>query len=1031
MAKKASNAWYQPLQAYYSRVENAMPIKRFAEIEAVLHLLISHAKDPEPEKAYLLFSQYQLIGMTDGTTSDHQLQAARYTLGCFRSRKYWQDNLAMYRLPIYDGLRAFVFEVEDDKTVLKTNCNRLTYSYDSRLAEWKRLWSNTIPRREAYPMADEGSYFYYINSNNYDDRSEKIKVSFSKSSLNLSEGNFVLENRPREPITVKISDLLQCAKEMQKIVPSDYCYEILKSNAIKAVENGKVTLSDHLTIEKTINIIGMVGSGKSTLIKIISYWAQKNDKKIVIVLDTVAEVFNLWQYFYQMNVNCSPLIGRNERLKYINQIIDPNKTCLSRELSKYLTNACLVDGMNESESLTYGKEPCFSLKHTNKGSFHLCPHFDHCPGTKMLRECYTSSVVLTTVAGLAVARVGKNREPFLDVAMRNFDIVIFDESDRVQKTLDQLFMPETSFDHFIKECADDCSHYMKLSVIEREKDRASQYYSELQLQSTGVMSCLTKALNWDLGKWNRLSAGEPFSALTLLDDLRNDEKYQIPDKIYNDIYSLIDIERNRYNLSSALNDMLNAACDDTDFSRFNDLYDRWLEEENTSFKRTEQNHQTDIQDARIKLVICLIYFDHFIRKLSDAYTACHETSLKTGGQNELFGFLQTRFSNQQKVLPSALCGNLFGMKKNDQGDIVLFRQFAFGRSLMKDLPYLLLDPNGNAAGPHVIMLSGSSWAEGSYEYHVNRPVNYILEPEPSKKDFLKGTRFFESGFDERVSGSGEMRIEMLKKVTQKSADYIIGEYDRKDGKILIIVNSYEQAGIVRETLQNALQKKQCSAGICRMVSDANNHENSAGIVRRGEVSRFAAMPEDILIAPAMAIERGHNIVDETGHSALSAVFFMVRPMSVPDDVQEKGSKLNGYMEAHCKRNINESIWEYNTRMRYEATKRWAIVTRSGHYGLDNLTADDQKDVVATLFILILQIFGRLARVTDTNRAAPHIYFMDGAFRKREDASDGFDCLNSLGMYLDDLMQDKDNSEIAKTLYLPFYEAYKKGIEYGR
>ena len=175
----------------------------------------------------------------------------------------------------------------------------------------------------------------------------------------------------------------------------------------------------------------------------------------------------------------------------------------------------------------------------------------------------------------------------------------------------------------------------------------------------------------------------------------------------------------------------------------------------------------------------------------------------------------------------------------------------------------------------------------------------------------------------------------------------------------------------------------------------------------------------------------HNIVDETGHSALGAVFFMVRPMSVPDDIQEKGSKLNGYMEAHCQRRENESIWAYNVRMRQEATKRWSIVTGSAHYGLNYLDEDDQKDIVATLFILILQIFGRLARVTDTIKPAPHVYFMDGAFRKQPEAEQGFDCLNALGLYLDNMMQDEKNSEIAKTLYKPFYEAYKKGISYGR
>ena len=53
-------------------------------------------------------------------------------------------------------------------------------------------------------------------------------------------------------------------------------------------------------------------------------------------------------------------------------------------------------------------------------------------------------------------------------------------------------------------------------------------------------------------------------------------------------------------------------------------------------------------------------------------------------KNELFGFLQTRFRQQQYFLPSALCGNLFGLKKTDDDrHYSVPRQFAFGRSLMK------------------------------------------------------------------------------------------------------------------------------------------------------------------------------------------------------------------------------------------------------------------------------------------------------------------------------------------------------------
>ncbi len=104
--------------------------------------------------------------------------------------------------------------------------------------------------------------------------------------------------------------------------------------------------------------------------------------------------------------------------------------------------------------------------------------------------------------------------------------------------------------------------------------------------------------------------------------------------------------------------------------------------------------------------------------------------------------------------------------------------------------------------------------------------------------------------------------------TERTVDLIVREYERKTGKILLVVNSYVQAQEVQRTLETALRKVNCPAQVCRMISDAVSSENVQGTVRRGEVSRFAGMKEEILIAPAMAIERGHNIVDEYGHSAL-------------------------------------------------------------------------------------------------------------------------------------------------------------------
>lgn len=1025
MKNNDRNTWYAPLSAQFQLIEEAMPLSRFAAIEAVLYLLSLTAPDADPTKAYLLFTQYQLIGTTQCSDIEHTLQQARSKLGYYRSQKYWQDDLREYRKKRYDAVRAFSIQQVDEKRSFSKAIGPYPYPYEERAKEWVRFWPERVEDLKAPTYAESGTYRYMYSFESGD--SETVRVKLNCAGVDTAS-SMPVEKNCRPPITISIKELLSTAEKMAEICPGDPCFTILKTNILKEVNGFTVQPCSELTIREVVNMVGMVGAGKSTLIKVLSFWFHQHGLRMAVVVDTVAETLSLQKYLSSLGVAASPLIGRSERMKYINQVSQPDGICLSASYSQYLTPACLIDGMDEQHdaAIVFGKEPCYSLK---KGNQHyLCPYFEQCSGTKMLRDCYTASVVVTTVAGFAASRVGTARETFLELAMRDFDLVVFDESDRVQKTLDHFFMPETSFNNYIRECAEDCSAYMKLSSKHREENLAAQRYDEMQRQSVTVLSCIVKSLHHELGAWRKITYGDPFSALTLLDDLYQTEtEFKIPHAVYQAIYNLIDMQDEERIRQSTLWAVLDSSCKSTDEFFFDRMYQLWLTELGETFPRPEKNKARKIQDARIKLILRLIYFDHFIRGLSDAYEASHETSY---GQNELFGFLQTRFRQQQHFLPSALCGNLFGLKKTDEEDIILFRQFAFGRSLMKDLPYLRTDQHGNPAGPHVILLSGSSWAEGSYEYHVNRPVNYILEADAEKRVFLEKTRFFESGFLERISGAGDdQRVAQLRAATQKAVDLIISEYKRKAGKILLVVNSYAQALEVQQTLETALRKANCSARTCRMIADAINAPSGEDTVRRGEVSRFAQLNADILIAPAMAIERGHNIVDEYGHSALSAVFFMVRPMAVPDDIQQKGSKLNGLVESHCKREPQESLFAYNARIRQFAARQWNKMSKTKAFGIAELSEDERKDVVATLFVLILQIFGRLARVTDVSRPAPHVYFIDGAFRRRPEKAEDFDCLSELGQYLEELMTQKGSAEIAKTLYAPFYQAYRKDISY--
>ena len=74
--------------------------------------------------------------------------------------------------------------------------------------------------------------------------------------------------------------------------------------------------------------------------------------------------------------------------------------------------------------------------------------------------------------------------------------------------------------------------------------------------------------------------------------------------------------------------------------------------------------------------------------------------------------------------------------------------------------------------------------------------------------------------------------------------------------------------------------------------DALGEERSGGI-QRGDVAQFArAESAWILIAPMMAIERGHNILNMDRVAAFGAALFLVRPFPVPDNPELLVQMLN-------------------------------------------------------------------------------------------------------------------------------------------
>ena len=95
-----------------------------------------------------------------------------------------------------------------------------------------------------------------------------------------------------------------------------------------------------------------------------------------------------------------------------------------------------------------------------------------------------------------------------------------------------------------------------------------------------------------------------------------------------------------------------------------------------------------------------------------------------------------------------------------------------------------------------------------------------------------------------------------------------------------------------------------------------------------------------------------------------------------------------------------------------------------YYEVGSMPEQLKSEIVISRFILIMQIFGRLLRITNFEKTPPHIYFAD-AFIKS--GTSNFDLLQEICKYLERLLDSDEDKELSHLLYLPFYTALKKGL----
>lgn len=256
--------------------------KKLTEVEMLLVLMERYSADSDPYKAYLLLCGYSFIGGAEESVHAGLLQKAHRRLLKYSSKKKWQESLENYKDKMYDSVRLYYIEESDAGCRLKRN-TASTPAPDREAAYINEI--KTQLRKVNTRYAAKGTYTYNVSRQQGSMAEKTVRLDVSAPAQHRP----LVQKSEREPISVTIAELLESAKKMRSINDEDYCFDVLSKNGILEASGNTLSQAKQLEIRRTTNMVGMVGSGKSTLIKALTYHLSKQGKRIVLVVDTADE----------------------------------------------------------------------------------------------------------------------------------------------------------------------------------------------------------------------------------------------------------------------------------------------------------------------------------------------------------------------------------------------------------------------------------------------------------------------------------------------------------------------------------------------------------------------------------------------------------------------------------------------------------------------------------------------------------------------------------------------------------------------
>lgn len=940
-----------------------------------------------------------------------------------------------------------------------------------------------------------------------------------------------------------------------------------------------------LTLDGAVHVLGMLSSGKSTLVwlVVLALTLGGSGKRIGILVTDTIQGATLVARLRMHGVDATVLSSFYNRDRHLNSIHWQQGLSSSGwsvasvgDVAENFSVACPLDGFQRDPVVvrgsaqrpafpTFNEKPCHRIYQRRRdaeladeeeidddedtGAERSCPLWSQCPAQGQQRSAVTAQVIALTPQAFVHMTPDKwtsaRHLTLPELFQHILDLVIVDEVDSAQKTLDDIFAPRSPImgderDVYAPAIGAKSSEALReRSGVQFRRQVNARWQANFHIfyRLIGTLYALLQNEQAYLADFYRDS---PFTAGGILYEIwrrrqdvrglaRPGRSFDDPD-FEEDFLEVIKVAGSisRFSQGSAVS---------------RDEAEEQTDEPRQAFRNPAFQSASDALQAIARDMVVSDYYEDLAERVRDlldgplaAFNATGDTGDKAAmsprgnalalvlavvtdlvlshyywlvktqpavatdlgiDDAQLLSQANNLIRHYRTLLPCNPAGAVFGLLYDEPsedrrdtmgGKLTLINHLGVGRHLLTHLHDLLASEG--QAGPHVLMLSGTSWAGGaqrhfnprtgkpmdcaSPSFDVQVPAQGVLLQPQAELEAIGRSVFElvslrnEEGKQVRISGLREAdrrralsgvaarlsarrdSLNLIEENWLRMAREWGEEHLRGRRRALLVTNSYADAAIVADILLESLETHGFADwrvfGLTRDKADDGGGPDDQRLRRarplpRSLIERFGEEPEkSILVAPMQVVARGHNILNSESRAAIASVYFLHRPHPRPDDLAAVIGRLNRYAIERFDRGMGEDpeqpderLSQRARRMRYAATNivRYSLYSRSGY---SSLSTEYKAQFAWDMLTPLWQTIGRGIR----NGCPVHIGFVDRQFAPLSfdgaaDSPNSSVLVQALSQ-LDVAMASFDPTArtLAKLLYQPFRDALfkTKGLAYG-